>query len=308
MQHLLLFEDFINEELIYGKKLNQQDSNLFASLFNSDALKLREFIQSKLNLQNLKFIGGGAIGLAFLWKDRIIKFTTDLSEKQGVEKMIRLTPGEKVIPGFAKYYWIKEVTLPQETWKKPTHDLSQEEIDKIKQQRRDKSNNSPKSEQFDSRKKLDKIKKAYIICLEKLKMVDEHEETISILICNLMNSKRWYHATNKYLKIGEDNSEKLKSIYKWIQSDQIEYKEPEFVDLGLDKEQIWSNEFLGLNKSVFKDFEKNWSKITLNEFIEFSKKILNIYYIGDKLGIPTSDIKSDNIGYRGDELVAFDCM
>ena len=51
-----------------------------------------------------------------------------------------------------------------------------------------------------------------------------------------------------------------------------------------------------------------WSEISTNYFINFSIKILNIYEYGNKLGIPTSDIHENNLGYRDNELVAFDCM
>ena len=118
MKYLKLFEFFINEELVTGLKTNSEDSNIFLNIFNSDPLKLREFIQSQLNLQNLKFIAGGAIGLAFLWKNKVLKFTTDLNEKRGVEKMIELSNGDGKIPGFAKYYWIKEVSIPETNIKK----------------------------------------------------------------------------------------------------------------------------------------------------------------------------------------------
>lgn len=51
--------------------------------------------------------------------DMCVQFTTDLSEKRGVEKMIEISSDSK-IPGFAKYYWIKEVNLPEGSWKKTT--------------------------------------------------------------------------------------------------------------------------------------------------------------------------------------------
>ena len=57
-----------------------------------------------------------------------------------------------------------------------------------------------------------------------------------------------------------------------------------------------------------KKYEKMWSEISTNYFINFSIKILNIYEYGNKLGIPTSDIHENNLGYRDNELVAFDCM
>jgi len=144
MKYLKLFESYIFENMTSGRVssfmaeelvtgMNLADSNIFSALFNSDSLKLREFIQSELNLQNLKFIAGGAIGLAFLWKDRVLKFTTDLSEKSGVEKMIELS-GDSKLPGFAKYYWIKEVSLPETNFRKFVSNTTAEEESKIKKQ------------------------------------------------------------------------------------------------------------------------------------------------------------------------------
>jgi len=55
-------------------------------------------------------------------------------------------------------------------------------------------------------------------------------------------------------------------------------------------------------------YEKMWNGISTKYFIDFSIKMLNIYKSGKKLGIPTSDIHENNLGYRDGELVAFDCM
>lgn len=306
MKHINSYYDFLKEELVYGKNLSKQDGNFFASIFNSDPLKLREFIQGNLHLQNLKFLAGGGIGLAFEWKDKILKFTTDNSEKIGVEKMMALAPDEKLLPGFAKYYWIKEIDLPRDKWKKTTFELTVKELDNLKKKRRGESSDSLTGDQIETRKKMDRIKKAYIICLEKLRMLDQDEDLISMIICNLMSKNR---KKVRFLDPEKDNTEKLKSIWKWIQSDQVEFKDPEFVKLGMDKMQIWSNDYLGLNKSAFgDDFIKSWSEIGLEKFLDISKKILKIYYTGEKLGIPTGDMKGDNMGWRGDELVAFDCM
>jgi len=311
MKYIKLFEKFINEEIVYGlKKINSNDSNIFFNLFNSDPLKLREFIQSELNLQNLKFIAGGSIGLAFSWKDKVLKFTTDLGEKRGVEKMIELS-GDSKLPGFAKYFWIKEVSLPEKNFKKFVFNATAEEELKIKKQRELKSKTRETTLTTDEilkRKSSDKIRKAYIICMEKIKVLDERDKEIAHFIFLLTK--------HKYL-IPENNSiNKLKSLIDWIKSEEEEYREEDFLNREFDKVSIFSTFNKGITKkSMFSDdvetrkkYEKMWSEISTNYFINFSIKILNIYEYGNKLGIPTSDIHENNLGYRDNELVAFDCM
>ena len=311
MKYIKLFEKFINEEIVYGlKKINSNDSNIFFNLFNSDPLKLREFIQYELNLQNLKFIAGGSIGLAFSWKDKVLKFTTDLGEKRGVEKMIELS-GDSKLPGFAKYFWIKEVSLPGKNFKKFVFNATAEEELKIKKQRELKSKTRETTLTTDEilkRKSSDKIRKAYIICMEKIKVLDERDKEIAHFIFLITK--------HKYL-IPENNSiNKLKSLIDWIKSEEEEYREEDFLNREFDKVSIFSTFNKGITKkSMFSDdvetrkkYEKMWSEISTNYFINFSIKILNIYEYGNKLGIPTSDIHENNLGYRDNELVAFDCM
>jgi len=311
MKYIKLFENFINEELVTGLKTNSEDSNIFLNIFNSDPLKLREFIQSQLNLQNLKFIAGGAIGLAFLWKNKVLKFTTDLNEKRGVEKMIELSNGDVKIPGFAKYYWIKEVSIPETNIKKF---ISSGE-EKIKKKREfSKSGKSidddfmltPEEEQ--KRKSSDKIKKAYIICMEKIDILEESDKDIAHFIFLLTK--------HKYLIPETDNKYKLKNLIIWLKSDEEEYNEEDFLEKELNKVSIFSTFNKGLTKkSIFSDdvetrlkYEKMWNEISTQYFIDFSIRMLNIYKSGNKIGIPTSDIHENNLGYRDGELVAFDCM
>lgn len=43
MKHINSYYDFLNEELV--TKLDPKTQNVFSSIFNSDKLKLKEFIQ-----------------------------------------------------------------------------------------------------------------------------------------------------------------------------------------------------------------------------------------------------------------------
>jgi hypothetical protein len=311
MKRIKKFKNFfIGEELVTKLKVTNTH-NIFSSIFNSDHLKLKEFIQKSIGVENLKFIAGGAIGLAFDWKDKVIKFTTDLNEKRGVEKMMQLSSGDKKISGFAKYYWIKEVDLPGGNWKKNSPDTA-DQIDRLSKQRI-LSKSGTKSQlltpdEIEVRKKTEVVKKAYIICLEKLQMLNKVESEMAHLVFLLIK--------HGYLDPKIDNSGRLSSLLEWINSDREEYNEPDYLKLGIDKVPIFSSFEAGITKrSIFSDddatrknYESMWRGVSKRDFLDFSNKMISLYREGDKLGIPTSDIHEGNIGWRGDELVAFDCM
>lgn len=330
MKFIKSYDYFIKEELISGpnrsslvvkgsdgrQRMNfsRVDSNMFTKIFNSDPLKLKEFMQDSLrdiNIENIQFIAGGAIGLAFKWKDKVLKITTELSEKEGVEKMIQLTPGDETLPGFAKYYWIKEIELPESTWKKDSAFITDEEEEKIKKQRSS-GNILLTPDEIVSRKKLGKMKKAYIICLDNVRILDDSEKEIAFTVFMLF--------TKGYLRRLESEDriiEKLNKIYEWILSDEDEYVESEYLSRGLDKEFIFSGVKPGINKVSFFGSKQNeakhkhkWTNLGKDRFLDFCEQIVRIYKGGTSLGIPTSDIHEDNLGYRGNskELVAFDCM
>lgn len=340
---ILKYFDWISEELVTGKEnkpfnIDELTFNVFVTVFNGDKLKLKEFIQSKFPLKNLKFIAGGGYGLAFEWDNKVIKFSTDENEANGVKKMLELGK----IPGFAKYFWIKEIELPKSMWKKNYHsqkdqllkeleiirqnksneknqdkieNLEQEEKEKIKKYKELQSTGLPKKNEWgDEHSQQPKMKKCFIICLEKLKMLDEKDKEIAHFIFQLMANPP--EAKQKYLIPVSDNRFKLESLIKWIKSDEEEYRETEFVEKGLHDVCIFSTFHKGLTKkSYFSDDEKTvakykklWTEISNEHFIDFATKMINIYKKGNELGIPTSDIHENNLGYSGNELVTFDCM
>lgn len=331
------FLQFINEELISDKdgkpfNLDEYTNNCFVKFFNSDTLAVKEFIQREVGKKNLKFLGGGCIGLAFLGDDgKVIKLTADKKEKKGVDRMIELTPGNEILPGFAKYYWIKEVDLPTAV-KSINHDLPGSvniaDAGKIKQmreiQRRLKAKNiDPKrkyeleqrlkrlgdlesdQEFIDRRRSNPKINKVYLICLENLRLPTDIESALVSIITTFFRIK-YFFADDK------DNFRKLSEFFDWLHNDEEVYQEKDFVNRQFYKEKIVSN-VPGLTKKLFwgtgNEYKEIWmTKITKDYFMEFSQKVLNLYSIGKKYRIPTSDIHSGNVGFRGDELVAFDCM
>jgi len=119
-------------------------------LFNRDRLNFRNFIQNILPNVNLKFLGGGAIGVAFVPIGNytlptdftqnnfygvippkntpvVFKFTANSTEVKKIKNLIE-KPNN---PGLVNYYWIKEVDLPSElqysTTYGPSKDLSKDE-------------------------------------------------------------------------------------------------------------------------------------------------------------------------------------
>lgn len=331
------FIQFINEELVIGKdgkpfNLDDRTNNFFVKVFNSDTLAVKEFIQKNIGRKNLRFLGGGGIGLAFMGEDgRVIKFTADESEKKGVERLIELAPNDEILPGFAKYFWIKEVDLPEgnkskspNIWldeKTQQHDknkigefreiegiLRSKDLDpkrRFELEQRLKRLKKHDQDFTDRRKQNPKKTKAYIICLEKLRLLNKIESEIVHNIFLFMGVN--------YLIPGDiDNYRKLNEFFNWLQSDNEVFTESKFIKGGFDKINIVSRR-PGLTKSNFygtnEDYKRMWrEEITKSYFSKFSSKVLELYSRAKILGIPSKDIHEGNVGFRGDELVAFDCM
>lgn len=331
------FRHFLNEEVIIGKNdkplnLDEKTRNRFVKIFNSDTLAVKQFIQKQSGEKNLRYLGGGGIGLAFLTDEgKVLKFTADEYEKKGVERMLELAPGDEILPGFAKYYWIKGVDLPVSDWSKSSYRFSfktthEQDVNRIEQLRQIQGRLKSKdldparryeleqrlqrlkklNQEFVDRRKLNKkVDKVYIICLENLKLLNKIESEIVHNIFLFMSEG--------YLNPGdEDNRRKLSEFYDWLQNDQEIYTEPTFINGGFDKKSIVSRR-PGLTKSNFfgtnDDYKKLWrDEISKSYFLEFISKVLTVYARAKLLEIPSRDIHEGNLGFRGDELVAFDCM
>jgi len=331
---ILRYIDFTNEELVYGfkKKLfDEKTAVCFKDIFNNDPLSLKSFIQSVLPNQNLKYLGAGCQGLAFQWvnpkplsqdflkkdyfgytpdsnKELVLKFTANLGEKEGSKKLIELT-NSKDIKEFLKYYWIKEVDLPESNvwsrtlgpqlpWQKTKYPISDREDIKTRMGDMLQYNSEEDIKRFvDTKRKAGtvKIERAYIVCLEKLtRTLNEQEKCVIEVLLLWMKNPTTTNFQKGPLDFELPNEEKIKDIYKFVMFDDEEiipdYTEDE-VGIGLElkkrfREQNISNDF----------------------FIDFTKKVCEVYTSGLKNKIPINDIHGDNLGYRGEELVAFDCM
>jgi hypothetical protein len=76
-----------------------------------------------------------------------------------------------------------------------------------------------------------------------------------------------------------------------------------------DDEEIipqYSEDEIGIGIELKKEFRGK--DISEEFFISFVTEVCKVYASGIKSGIPVNDIHGENMGYRGDELVAFDCM
>ena len=108
--------------------------------------------------------------------------------------------------------------------------------------------------------------------------------------------KKIYQYNPVYFKnlTNEFNSNSLSLIYKLIKGNKINFFIKKLI--GNKNSQVF----------FFKKILEN-TNVSIDEFIEFSSQLLKIYKTGFELGINIDDLHGDNLGRRGDELVAFDC-
>ena len=264
---------------------------------------------------------------------KIIKFTCDKGEAEGAKKILQLSNlGQKEVPGIATYFWIKELDLPLENiwsrtfgaptpWQMTKYPTDKTWIDKEGNLRPGEESKSRKGdmlaynkeediERFIKMKRQDdtvKTEKAWIISLEKLVMLNSNQEAIATYIREAICQKE----SSEYLgfvlesewqfKVTSENIDsKLEKIWDWIQSDSDK------LDVDFDKNVFTRERLNSLELSAGKGYD--WSKISKEEFIDFSNKMRNLYKVTFELGVPNGDIHQGNMGFRGTELVAFDCM
>lgn len=344
---ILTFDKFINEELIYNfGKLDPKTENTFKQTFGGDILQLREFVQMNLPGQKLKYMGAGCVGLAFDWKGgqklpngffdknfygekntssegKVIKFTQNKAEVGGSKKMIDLTKGGGV-PHFASYYWVKEVDLPPaNVWSRtygpprpgvnmkfPTDkvagklnaegEIELKKGEEIRSRHGDfkEFNDEENIKRFIDMKRKDnsvKMEKAYIVCLEKLTRTlnDDEKCIMKVLLLYLRHPSKSGFAKGP-IDFDVPSDKIIKDVYKFVMFDDEEiipqYSEDE-IGIGIELKK----EFRG--KDISEEF-----------FISFVTEVCKVYASGIKSDIPINDIHGENMGYRGDELVAFDCM
>lgn len=284
MNYLITYTSFEINEAIVGKKgadfkqhslfdkESKETQNVFSQIFRNDADSLKRFIENNLNFNQLELVGNGWMGLAFLWKDKndkVIKFTADPSEYESAKKI-----AGKEIPGLAKYFWAKEVDIPRKYWLKNKWYIHSDE-------------------------KL--IKKAYIICLEKLTPLSDLQTDI---LCYIDIALRWKGID--YFNLSDTdkmNSDKIKDYFYWLK-----YEDEE--NFSGFKSSYTRNELVGLiygsEKHRYKEILED---ISVNQFVVLGLQLIAIHKSLKANGIPTYDLHTGNMGFNEKgKLVAFDCM
>lgn len=122
------------ENIDRGPTYELSKENKIVNLFSGDFSQLKQFVQSIFPNQNLKYLGAGAMGMAFSsrgdlklpqnFTDKdfygslppegtpvVLKLTTNYGEVEKIKKIIGEYGGR--VPGVVSYYWIKELEIPQ---------------------------------------------------------------------------------------------------------------------------------------------------------------------------------------------------
>lgn len=122
------------ENIDRGPSYELSKDNKIVNLFSGDFSQLKQFVQSIFPNQNLKYLGAGAMGMAFSsngdlklpqnFTDKdfygslppkdtsvVLKLTTNTGEIEKIKKIIQDYDGQ--IPGLVPYYWVKELEIPQ---------------------------------------------------------------------------------------------------------------------------------------------------------------------------------------------------
>jgi len=337
MMKIKSYLDFINEEVVVNlKKIPFKDQNFFKDIFNNEPLKLKFFLQENMPNQNFKYLGAGGFGLSFEWikskplpnsffndnffgkniesGSKVLKFTANKSEAEGTKKMIKLSDGgQNKIPGFANYFWIKQVNIPEKNWW--SVELGPQRPDQITKNplvgRGGKEMKSRKGDYMKDRgledlsgkeiKSGGKTKMGWIICLEKLRMLTEREtilcESSKLFLTDPSSEK----LKTGFLDFKNHDIDKIKTLYDWYLSDDNDVIE------FWKKKNFTIPEYHRENMSYWKELFKK-TKPNFEEFNNFCISVSKIFSNGLRYDIPLGDIKSDNMGFRGGELVAFDCM
>lgn len=300
MRYIKLYEQFkMIFENIDGIDRVKTENKLFKSFGSKE--KIQQCIEEVFTNQNLKYLGGGGVGLTFqllkspelpedFYKNsfegkkcdtemKCIKMTLQEDEVNSARKLLN-----KNLKGICGYYWIK------------TH--------------------------------VFEGKKVYFICMDFLKLLDVKEKMIAHLIFNL------YYPTNGAPSYWiNDTDDRLNKVFSWLKEssklpENSEYTDDEFVKKykngikmsnvqGLTIDSLvkmfcskdGNEDFVGQESTI----KKYWSETDENDFKSFAIKLLEIYKIGISNGLTSAwhdnkgpDLQENNLGYKGSELVGFD--
>jgi len=319
-----------NNEPAYDP-INQE--NRIVNTFTGDILKLKEVVQKLFPNQNLKYVGAGAMGIAFEPKGDlilpsdftssgfegnippkdtkvIIKITTNQQEIKKIRNLINNYKGQT--PGAVNYYWMKEVDLPSDRqWSTTIGAPRMNKLGHTKQERIEDFKQMFNQEWFrnqypnESQEQIDKrIDSLYQNFIELKKKKDEVKSEKMYVIC-----------LDKVEPLSQEQKDAVMlgfEYYFWLQfSDKrnkgqgykpegvmksIYLKEPKLQEFYIKKK-----EFNDTDKSIkyFPDFE-NFKITTIN----LINAISEVWKGPDR---PRDyDLHSGNIGIKNGNLVFFD--
>lgn len=289
MRYLKLYEQFrmLTEKVLNLNKIRSKSDNQLVKHFGGSEERISEFLATVFPNQNLQYLAAGGVGLTFKWLEdseslpqEFYNFGLTGREYPITNKCIKITMSKteadqtikmvgKKIDGLCEYFWVKETEYNNDTF--------------------------------------------YLICMDLLRM----PEMIDKMIIHLIFILSFANGPTGYFTKSID--QKLKLLLSWLKSDQPEYTEAEFDETLKDKIMMLlqkglkkvtligqfcgrNDEFEGMEKTV----EKTWKEMDEEYFLSKSKEVLEVYDVATHYNLNINDIHENNMGYRGNELVAFD--
>jgi len=320
------------ENIDRGPSYELSKDNKIVNLFSGDFLQLKQFVQSIFPNQNLKFLGAGAMGMAFSSKgdlklpqnfiDKdfygsippentpvVLKLTTNMGEVEKIKKIIQDYGGQ--VPGVASYYWIKELVIPQNRqWsttlgapntKKPgqTKEMRIEDFKKLYLDSDWFKKEHPGLTDEQLKKVVDRMFDNFI---KKKRKEDKVKHEKAFLIC--------LDKIQPLPKELQDATALAFEYYYWTQSEpQAKRRGPRklkpisVIDSIYTKEPVMKKYY---DKRIFEDPKKPKPSFEnfRNAFYRIMKLMTTLKRAPFKLG--DYDMHSGNIGLKGDDLVFFD--
>lgn len=274
--------------------------NTLEEVFGIDLYKFKEFLQNTLPNQNLLFVGAGTKGITFKWlgnrnlptnfydnqftgnrnytTDLVIKITPYEPEVAAAHKILQRA-GAGQLPGFVKIYWIKEVELPKEfQWSKRVGPIEYDDLEYY-------SKYVKKNPQIEVDKKGFRKWRTRWIDEDKIDKKDKSKDSKVWLICQ------------ELLQLPTEREKFILEEITLLSRAKVAKVKP-------DDKKILQNIF---KKEISEMDIPGEPDINFEEFENLFWKFFNITQSAKKYGIPNNDFDASNFGFRGQELVAFDC-
>lgn len=284
MKYIKLFEQFglILEDIEGLDKIPAGlENELTRALSDKDSIK--SCLETVFPNQSLKYLAAGGIGLTFQWLENSLDLSDDFYKTGFIGK--KCDNRNKCI----------KVTM------------SDTEANQIKA--RVGKHDKGICEYFWVKETTWENKKIYLICMDFLDMPTVEQKMIIHLIFIISFPENYLH---------DKIDDKLKRIFDWLKSGNPEYSEEEFdknfkekfiikMQKGLKIDNLVSM-FCNRNKNAGREDEikKYWKNMNEDFFMKLSKNVLEIFKTAENQGLMTGDIHENNMGYRKDELVAYD--